>query len=337
MKKAQLGNAVLYHASMEDIIPTIQFDHIFSDPPYLYIKTHEFDKEFDEALLFETARTILPNDGFIALFGRGTSFYRWNTRLAEMGFVFKEEIVWDKRYTTAPCMALSRVHETVSIHTKKTGKIRRAKIPYIEQKQHDVDSIINDVKRIKSAINTEAGLNNIVEFLNGACIYKYDGPDKHCVSQQPGIKHPDRSVATINSIANGMNEKSIIHKQLSGGSGIAVRKNLPQEGREFKTFRMIKNGMREKSVIELGNFHYGISHPTEKPVRLAERIIALLSDPGDTIYDPFMGSGSFGVACLNTGRKYIGSEIDGDYFKTACKRIKEAAHNNALFAMEEAQ
>jgi site-specific DNA-methyltransferase (adenine-specific) len=87
---------------------------------------------------------------------------------------------------------------------------------------------------------------------------------------------------------------------------------------------MITSGMREKSVIELGNGHYKLSHPTEKPVRLAERILALMSDPGDTIYDPFMGSGSFGVACIRTGRKYIGSEMNPEYFDTACKRINDS-------------
>jgi site-specific DNA-methyltransferase (adenine-specific) len=63
----------------------------------------------------------------------------------------------------------------------------------------------------------------------------------------------------------------------------------------------------------MSSIHYNLCHPTEKPIRLAERIIALISDPGDTIYDPFMGSGAFGEACLNTGRKYIGSEIDKGY------------------------
>jgi site-specific DNA-methyltransferase (adenine-specific) len=83
--------------------------------------------------------------------------------------------------------------------------------------------------------------------------------------------------------------------------------------------------MNERSKIEIRPDHYKLTHPAEKPVRLAERIIALISDPGDTIYDPFMGSGSFGVACVNTGRKYIGSEVHPGYFETACKRIKEAA------------
>jgi site-specific DNA-methyltransferase (adenine-specific) len=339
VKTKNIGGATLYHARMEDVIPTVRFDHIFTDPPYLYIKTHDFDREFDEVLLFENARRIMPDNGFIALFGRGTSFYRWNTRLAELGFVFKEEIVWDKRYTTAPCIALSRIHETASIHTRKNGKIRRSKVPYIEQKQYDLKSIVNDVNRIKSAINTEAGLNRILEYLNGAELYRFEGGlDKHCVSQQPGIKKPDRASATVNSMVNGMNEKSIIYCAVDNNRiGTVVRKDFPAKDRAVCTVESIKDGMREKSIIELGNSHYGISHPTEKPVRLAERIIALISDPGDTICDPFMGSGSFGAACVNTGRKYIGCEIDGGYFETACKRIKEAVSAGMLFELQEAQ
>jgi site-specific DNA-methyltransferase (adenine-specific) len=292
MRVEQIGNATLYLGTMEETIGSIgHVDHILTDPPYLYIKTHDFDREWNEQLFFENAKRLLPNDGFIALFGRGTSFYRWNTRLADLGFVFKEEIVWDKRYTTAPCIALSRVHETISLHTKKTGKIRRSKVPYVEQKQYDIESIINDIKRIKSAINTEAGLNKVLAFLQGGELYAFERIDKHCVSQQPGISNPDRANATINSIANGMNERSIV-RQGSGGTGVVVRKDLSQEEREFRTLRMITKGTREKSIIELKNDHYKLAHPTEKPVRLAERILALISDPGDTIYDPFMGSGS---------------------------------------------
>jgi site-specific DNA-methyltransferase (adenine-specific) len=328
--KTCIKDCQMYLGKMEDVIPSIRFDHIFTDPPYLYIKTHDLDKEFDEALLFENARRILPDNGFIALFGRGTSFYRWNTCLAELGFVFKEEIVWDKRYTTAPCIALSRVHETISIHTKKTGKIRRSKVPYVEQKKFDLESIVNDIKRIKSAIKTEVGLNRIIEFLQGGELYKYEAVDKFCISQQLGIKKPDRAAATINAISNGMNEKSVLYcSGVNGGSGISVRPDLPNAPRELKTLQSINGNMREKTIIQLRSDHHKLSHPTQKPVRLAERIIALISDPGDTIYDPFMGSGSFGVACVNTGRKYIGSEVNPEYFETACERIEEAAEKAA--------
>jgi site-specific DNA-methyltransferase (adenine-specific) len=290
---------------MEEIIGGLRFDHILTDPPYLYIKTHAFDRPFDEALLFECAKRILPDTGFIALFGRGTSFYRWNTRLAELGFVFKEEIVWDKRYISAPCLALSRVHETISLHTKKKGKIRQAKVPYTEQKQFDIKSIVNDIKRIKSAIGSEAGLNTIIEFLKTGVSYTYINTSRHCVTQQAGIKITDRVTATLNSIQNGMNERSIVHCREAAG------------------------GMREKSVIELNSNHYKSSHPTQKPVRLAERLLALISDPGDTILDPFMGSGSFGIACVHTGRKYIGIEMSREYYETACARIRTAVQDQS--------
>jgi len=65
-------------------------------------------------------------------------------------------------------------------------------------------------------------------------------------------------------------------------------------------------------------------HPTEKPVELMKWCIELATHEGDTIFDPFMGSGTTGVACVQTGRNFIGCEIDPQYFKIAEKRIKVA-------------
>ncbi len=187
MRVETIGNATLYCGKMEDTIGGLKFDHILTDPPYLYIKTHDFDKEFDEQLLFENAKRILPDDGFIALFGRGTSFYRWNTRLAELGFIFKEEIVWNKNFPGAPALSISRIHETISLHTKKNGKIKKSIIPYIEQKQHDTGAIINDIKRIKSAIASEAGLNSIIKFLENGSVPNIKGQRRHNITNATGL------------------------------------------------------------------------------------------------------------------------------------------------------
>lgn len=62
-------------------------------------------------------------------------------------------------------------------------------------------------------------------------------------------------------------------------------------------------------------------HPTQKPVTLMETLILASSDPGQTVLDNCMGSGTTGVACVNTGRKFIGIERDPDYFKIAEQRI----------------
>ena len=66
------------------------------------------------------------------------------------------------------------------------------------------------------------------------------------------------------------------------------------------------------------------AHPTQKPVALMEYLIKTYTDEGDTVLDFTMGSGTTGVACVNTGRNFIGIELDPDYFAVAEKRIKEA-------------
>ena len=65
-------------------------------------------------------------------------------------------------------------------------------------------------------------------------------------------------------------------------------------------------------------------HPTQKPSELVEMLIKEYSKEGDTILDCFMGSGTTGVACVNTNRHFIGIELDEGYFNIAKKRIEEA-------------
>ena len=66
-------------------------------------------------------------------------------------------------------------------------------------------------------------------------------------------------------------------------------------------------------------------HPTQKPVSLMKWVLDMAKVPiGATVFDPFMGSGTTGVACVKTGRNFIGCEIDEGYYKVASKRIAEA-------------
>lgn len=72
-------------------------------------------------------------------------------------------------------------------------------------------------------------------------------------------------------------------------------------------------------------------HPTEKPAPLMREIVADFTKPGQTIGDPFMGSGTTGVACLALGRKFIGIEQDERWFDLSCRRIEEAHKQPRLF------
>lgn len=67
-----------------------------------------------------------------------------------------------------------------------------------------------------------------------------------------------------------------------------------------------------------------LKHPNEKPVRLLEELICKCTHKCAVVLDLFMGSGSTGVACVNTGRKFIGMELDPEYFEVAKRRIEEA-------------
>ena len=72
------------------------------------------------------------------------------------------------------------------------------------------------------------------------------------------------------------------------------------------------------------------NHPTVKPIALMEYLVKLVSREGQVVLDPFMGSGTTGMACVNTGRDFIGIEIDEDYFKIAQARIESCKESRQL-------
>ena len=90
------------------------------------------------------------------------------------------------------------------------------------------------------------------------------------------------------------------------------------------------NGGGRKGVLyhSRGEAH---EHPTQKPLTLMKELVGLYTNPGDTVMDPMMGSGTTGVACAMMGRKFIGIEQQEKWYDVACKRIKEAQKQADLF------
>ena len=73
----------------------------------------------------------------------------------------------------------------------------------------------------------------------------------------------------------------------------------------------------------------GKVHPTQKPIELLEYLIKTYTNEKDLVLDNCMGSGSTGVACINTNRKFIGIELEEDYFNIAKDRINKAIKENS--------
>ena len=264
-------------------IPDGSVDAIVTDPPYLYLN-HKLDKKFEEKELFKEWLRVLEDKGFIVIFGRGESFYRWNTELISLGFEFKEEIIWDKRRITSPLLPIGRQHETISILTKNRGVINKVKVPYEEKVKYDTEKLINDIKRIGRSLYDDDFMSEVKEFL---------------------VK----------------NEELYIGESKESKHNI-TRNKLKTGDRKLAIFKSIDEGIQEKSIISLSRDDYYKSiHPTQKPVKLLERLINLVTTENDVVLDCFTGSGSTAIAAINTNRKYIGFELDKEYYEASIERI----------------
>ena len=143
---------------------------------------------------------------------------------------------------------------------------------------------------------------------------------------------------TTDGSPNGIYGKFDINHPLSetyGDSGSAARffycakaskseRNAGLDGFEKKQashdgrYKYIENPYQRHSNIQQNN------HPTVKPIKLMEYLVKLVTPENAIVLDPFMGSGSTGIACVNLNRKFIGMELDKDYFEIAKARINEA-------------
>lgn len=85
------------------------------------------------------------------------------------------------------------------------------------------------------------------------------------------------------------------------------------------------------SIITFNNPNRKGMHPTEKPIALLEYLIKTYTNEGELVLDNCMGSGSTGIACINTKRNFIGIELNDDYFNKAKKRIEERKNYITLF------
>lgn len=281
-------NYQIYNANNLEVlkdIPDKSIDAVVSDPPYEYLD-HKLDKVNENKLeLVKEFQRIVKDTGFVVMFGRGTAFYEYNLLLAQNGFKFKEEVIWDKRMNSSPLLPLSRRHESISISGKKQAKIRKCRVPVDEIA--DNETIDEMFQRILSAIKNKKGKQEFIDYIMNDFQLDYNlvHKGKHNIANGTNIKNANSAVLAFNTIIKGYVEQSII--------------SIPPE-------------------------HYKYEHPTQKPVRLMERLVQLVTDVEMTVLDPFMGGGSTGIACLNLNRHFIGIEIDAEYFNTAEKRLQDA-------------
>jgi site-specific DNA-methyltransferase (adenine-specific) len=91
------------------------------------------------------------------------------------------------------------------------------------------------------------------------------------------------------------------------------------------------NGGGKPGVFTYNKNTLDAVHPTQKPLPLMRALVHLFSNEGQTVLDPFAGSGTTGVACVQQGRNFIGIERNPDHFAAACRRIEDAQRQGDFF------
>lgn len=145
-----------------------------------------------------------------------------------------------------------------------------------------------------------------------------------CSGQLNVKKQPMRAHETILIFYN---EVPTYNEQKTKGEPYKIKRKVSFDGPGYgkqKNSEKVNDGFRHaKSVIKISNPRIKGGHPTQKPVELMEYIINTYSNPNDIVLDCCMGSGTTGIAAINTERAFIGIELDKTYFEIAKNRIIE--------------
>lgn len=144
----------------------------------------------------------------------------------------------------------------------------------------------------------------------------------------PGVmRHMGHLLETIrHGDVDQLMQEGYTRPNLSRNDNITCNADVKSTLRRKGSIQMMIRGCRERSVMDvIAKELFRTIHPTQKPVRLFERLIAIASDPGAIVLDPFSGSGSCALAALRTGRHYIACEIDEEYHRRSVERLRQEA------------
>ena len=142
---------------------------------------------------------------------------------------------------------------------------------------------------------------------------------------RPMQQSEDICVFTKNGVKTIYNPQMVKRDKPIKGGGIKNSESAFTVG--YKPLKKTYDYKNPTTLIEFDKIRKGSSHPTQKPVPLLEYLIKTYTNGNEVVLDNCMGSGSTGVACINTNRNFIGIEKDFNYYNIACERIKEVVIN----------
>ena len=311
---------------MKDI-PDGSVDLVLTDPPYGTMKgaaldgwenkTTEWDTAIDPLKIFEQISRVLRPNGKAVLFSQEPYTSRLITSsIPSLPFAYRA--MWYKNVHANALLAKSAMvsrYEDICIFTK----------PHDAECTNELRDYFKRVLEFIGAksckeINARLGHRKVEH-----CFYVING--KRAVKDAIGGKadHTTRIGSSQFALCTEQTYNEIVSVfGIDKMDGFLPYYELARMNEKYTaTFNLWQGGKSKSNVLEYKKDNDGY-HPTQKPVALLEDLIQTYSNEGNTVLDFTAGSGSTGVACVNTNRRFIGIELDEGYFNIAKKRIEEA-------------
>ncbi len=295
MMQTEYGVSIL--ADSMQYMQTIEdnsIDCIMTDPPYGILgKDNLIETNIDTDVFFKYAYRILKDDTFIAFFGQYPTLPRWTRSAEDAGFKYVDHIAWIKRIPSGGIQPLSRAHESFMIYKKGKPSYIKTKGKYEDVK---VPGVMFDTVTLE-------GISRYIDSL---------------WRKKQGIS------TEIRRGSEKTNWHSIINSCPSSD-------RCPRECNYTNVWSFLSHNQQNRGSKNSKKLK-GFGHPTIKPIQFLERAICLLSKPGDTILDPFSGTGTTAIACIKNERNYINIEIIQEFHELSLERIiDEIAIKNEQF------
>jgi len=314
----------IYHGDCLDVmkgIPDKSVDAIITDPPYNIGKT-DWDKipnyvEWLGTVFLECQRVLKPNGSFYFFhndFLQIVDLQKWineNTK-----FVFKRLIVWNKRFDKAKNKGFLDGRVEVD-GLRNYQQMAEYCLFYTFQDETGLATVMLDTNNFPTLRNYFKELQEWIGVTKKTLIDRIGQCADHCFrwgSSQWNMPTQE----TYNQLIQ------VFHiKEWEGFKEYeSLRREYESLRREYESLRYTFNNQKTHHSVWDYEIAPKVGHPTPKPVELIENIIKHSSNEGDTILDPFMGSGTTAIACINTGRNFIGIEKEQKYVELARRRVE---------------
>ncbi|TAF33767.1 MAG: site-specific DNA-methyltransferase [Cytophagales bacterium] len=294
-------------------------DALITDPPYgISFQNHEWDKSLPQRQIWKDSLKVLKSGAFGLIFSSVRQMHRLMVDLEDSGFVIKDVLFWV--YLNG--MPKSRdvglgIDKELGVDSKVVGEYN-----YVQgYKKGGAENYYNREKKLKQKPNSELGVQ-----YKGAGLGLKPAYEPIILVQKPIEKglNVAKNVIKYGTGALNLEQSRIPYAEGEGKVGHNPHPKGRVSANILRTDEL-QDGYDKFFVVPKVRQHAEDfnNHPTLKPLELMHHLVKLVSFENQTVLDPFMGSGSTGLACLALKRNFIGFELEKEYFDITQKRLED--------------